>query len=520
MNKKVLLTSLIALILVGISLILILPTLNNPETIPETSESESIASKAESETSVSASEIEITESQINTQKDIIYKNAIQHSHTAVLCEYMGEVESESKYRKFHNLEVLYGEAPDEYIYLSFYDNVVSKLVEGEKYILTLTRADMFFHFYPTYEIIANFPIKNISYPHSKFEFYCHDVVDCSPVDYYTTVTISGLKEAEELIAYIKELANERGFNRGETPYVPNVFRNESLETVTKNCDYILKIKVNSLNNYDLNGDDSTRAYTRSGCSVLQVIKGDSNVEQNIYFNAQKNVLEVGKEYIVMACPAILDTNSMGFMQCAENGIIPAEDTEKVDEIFSYLGIEPDLIPTHIGVREMQALENVKITYPDIEGDDALNRIYESFVKSSCAAVSVSYREVWDDNSPIAFFYIEDFYGDVPVKQEENLYLASDPNLKSTLKKDVQYLLILEETGETYLSKPLYKCTLAIPFDIFYEAGKFTFIHNATPPDSADITNYECTISFTEEYGDVLDIARVFRYLAIKYGYSK
>ena len=81
-------------------------------------------------------------------------------------------------------------------------------------------------------------------------------------------------------------------------------------------------------------------------------------------------------------------------------------------------------------------------------------------------------------------------------------------------------MILEETGETYLSKPLYKCTLAIPFDIFYEAGKFTFIHNATPPDSADITNYECTISFTEEYGDVLDIARVFRYLAIKYGYSK
>ena len=60
--------------------------------------------------------------------------------------------SNLKYYKFKNHEVLYGEAPDEYIMSPINYSLNIELNEGAKYILFLKRYDVIYNPFPIYEI--------------------------------------------------------------------------------------------------------------------------------------------------------------------------------------------------------------------------------------------------------------------------------------------------------------------------------------------------------------------------------
>ena len=88
--------------------------------------------------------IEIEFENLDVESEDIYdfsRLAIGDSHTAVVCEYVGSENSNLKYYKFKNHEVLYGEAPDKYIMSPINYSLNIELNEGAKYILFLKRYD-------------------------------------------------------------------------------------------------------------------------------------------------------------------------------------------------------------------------------------------------------------------------------------------------------------------------------------------------------------------------------------------
>ena len=520
MNKKVLLTSLIALILVGISLILILPALNNPETVPETSVSDTALSESESESSVSeskdsastSSEIEITESQINAQKDIIYENALRSSHTAVVCNYVGKVTSDGlEYHKFTYIETVYGSVSGDDIYVDAYDKIFLKLIEGEKYLLALAKENFAYHPVNTYEIVQAFQFSKINYPNSVFDFKLHNYSDYDSYDYGATVTVSGLHTDEDLINYVKELAAERGYEEYNNHYEPNIFSGESLETVLLNSDYVLKVKINSTDNYDANGQDSTRSYTRNGISVLSVLRGENDVDIGAYLNTTKGAVEVGKEYIIAVAPAISATNSFGFMQSAENAIIPMDDEERVNEVYKILEISEENITPHISPRMQNAVNKVEVSYEGLSKEESMLRLYDEFIKDSFAAVSVAAFENEEGSGhPFEFMYIEDIYGETGFGFEETVYIEYDEAIKDSPVDRTQYLLVIYKTDKTYLDKEVYKCTLAVPYEDFYNIGEFSFSHILKS------SGEEVTLKIKDELWST-DFTYVFSYLALKNG---
>ncbi|MBE6730296.1 MAG: hypothetical protein E7564_01245 [Ruminococcaceae bacterium] len=522
MNKKTFVISLVILLCVGIFLALILPTISKvepaesisiSESTPQESESESESSVSESKDSASSSsEAEITESQINAQKDIIYENALRSSHTAVVCNYVGKVTSDGlEYHKFTYIETVYGNADAEDIYVDTYDELFLKLIEGEKYLLTLKKEDAVYHTVNVYEIVQGFQFSKIEYPVSNFDFKMRESTDDNPGTYGALVTISGLKTDEDLINYVKELASELGYDEYDTYYKPNIFYGENLETVLLNCDFVIKVKIDSTDNYDVNGQDATRSYTRNGVTILNVLRGEGDVDIGAYLNTKKGAVEVGKEYIIAVAPAISATNSFGFMQCAENGIIPVYETEKLNEVFEILGISQENLQPHISPRITNAVEKIEVSYEGLNKEKSLERLHDEFIKDSFAAVSVVALENEEGSGhPFEFMYVEDIYSETGFGFEETIYIEYDDSIKDAPVDRTQYLLVIHKTDKTYLDKEVYKCTLAVPYEDFYNIGEFTFTH--TLKDSGE----EVTLKIKDELWSTKFIF-VFQYLALKYG---
>ncbi|MBP3323135.1 MAG: hypothetical protein J6M16_02975 [Clostridia bacterium] len=521
MNKKTIVISLVILLCVGIFLALILPTISKvepaesisiSESTPQESESEIPVSTSQPENSKTNSESEATQSQKSAQQDYIYRYAVSQSHTAVVCNYLGEVTVDGlNYHKFSYIETVYGNAGAEDIYVDTYDELFLKLIEGEKYLLTLKKEDAVYHTVNVYEIVQGFQFSKIEYPVSNFDFKMRESTDDNPGTYGALVTISGLKTDEDLIDYIKEIINERGCDEYDRRYEPNIFSGESLETVLLNCDFVLRVKINSTDNYDVNGQDATRSYTRNGVSILNVLRGEGDVDIGAYLNTKKGVVEVGKEYIIAVAPAISAANSFGFMQCAENGIIPVDDTEKLNEVFEILGISQENLQPHISPRMQNAVNKVEVSYEGLDKEESLMRLYDEFIKDSFAAVSVAALENEEGNGhPFEFMYIEDIYGETGFGFEETVYIEYDEAIKDSPVDRTQYLLVIYKTDKTYLDKEVYKCTLAVPYEDFYNIGEFSFSHILKS------SGEEVTLKIKDELWST-DFIYVFNYLALKYG---
>ena len=101
----------------------------------------------------------------------------------------------------------------------------------------------------------------------------------------------------------------------------------------KNCDVIVKVKVENILTHGIYNDSTT--YT---CSLLNVINNitvnTDNETGYFYITTFKDALEINKEYYITL--AIVDNTSTIYSQASPIGIIPAEDTEIITKIKNWL----------------------------------------------------------------------------------------------------------------------------------------------------------------------------------------
>ena len=260
----------------------------------------------------------------------IFKHIIQRSTTAVVAEYVEDKSLEITYRKFKKLDVLYGYAPDEYLYVPIntgssstrgdYRIPSGDFTDGEKYLIIAYYRNYFFDPYPEYQLSEDLfiPLDNIENNFaSNFKIKLSDEADSS-----------------DLINYVKYIADNEGYDIYNTLNIPNIFRGESLNTVVNNCDYIFEIKVDEV----LNGQKYSWYHTYS-CTVNNVLKEKEGVSYNkndkITVTALPDSMKAGESYIVVlydhAC-----NGDYYLDQAADNGIIPVSDFMKVLEVYFYL----------------------------------------------------------------------------------------------------------------------------------------------------------------------------------------
>lgn len=253
-------------------------------------------------------------------KTTFHNGVIANSHTAVVAEYIEYTKGDYPCRKFKNIEVVYGEAPDEYImtYLGGFEEYspIPEFKVGEKYLLILRRTDDIFFSHPLYHPMgqAYIPLDDLD----------------NAVWTFGTFKLSETADVSDFVTYIAKLANDYGFSQS---YFPNIIRDKDLEYVITNSDCIFKIKVDSF----LNAAAYYPFYNYR-CYVTEEIRGEytPNQDGSIYIKVHPEALEEGKEYIIAVCTTDNDGKDSWFMQCSNNGIIPIENEDLVNKVYSYL----------------------------------------------------------------------------------------------------------------------------------------------------------------------------------------
>jgi len=271
----------------------------------------------------------------NTQSkdtpDEIFTRIIQHSTTAVVAEYIEDNSLENSYRKFKNIEVIYGYAPDEYIYVpvsetfksdgNYYKLPSGEFTDGEKYLLIAHYYNHFFNPYPEYQL-------------SQDMFIPLDDPDNNFIGNFK-IELSNNANASDLVSYVKYIAETKGYDIYETLYTPNIFRGESLKTVVKNCDYLLEVTVKE--------KESGDKYASSNifkCSVNRVLRGNISGfdKDNFMINVKADTLKEGESYII----ALYNHGNIDKVleQASDNGIVALSDFWKVFEVYLCLWLIP------------------------------------------------------------------------------------------------------------------------------------------------------------------------------------
>ena len=273
----------------------------------------------------------IKNTQIKDTADEIFTRFIQHSTTAVVAEYIEDNSIENGYRKFKNIEVIYGYAPDEYIYVpvneiidsdgNYYKLPSGEFTGAEKYLLIAHYNNYFFDPYPEYQL-------------SQDMFIPLDDLDNNFIGNYK-IELSKGADASDLLSYVKHITETKGYDIYESLYIPNIFRGESLKTVVKNCDYLLEVTVK-----EKDSSDKYAAINSFNCSVNNVLRGDISGfdRENLLINVKADTLKEGESYII----ALYNHGDIdkSLEQAADNGIISLLDFWKVIEVYLYLWLIP------------------------------------------------------------------------------------------------------------------------------------------------------------------------------------
>ncbi len=110
---------------------------------------------------------------------------------------------------------------------------------------------------------------------------------------------------------------------------------EDYETIIEESEYVLEVEVSSL---DSEINDNGDFYL---CKVLNILKGEKPLiieegTEGLQIKFLKNRVEIGGRYFVTV-NHVTDTSYL-YLQSAKNGVIDADDVEKVGEIKDILGI--------------------------------------------------------------------------------------------------------------------------------------------------------------------------------------
>ena len=201
--------------------------------------------------------------------------------------------------------------------------------EGEKYILFLYRRDYVYKpiIYYEAENVFHYIEEGSSEDEYIYKYYKDSDCVTGNIAPECTMTFENLKGGYELSGLIRYAAEYYGYDGYLQTLYPEIMRGEELETVIKNSDYLLKIRVDSV---------SERVqHNKYDCTVLEIYKKQYLVADEISVTAMKDSLEPNKEYIIALYTDSIYVSSVDFTLSADNGIIPLEDEVLVEEFNKY-----------------------------------------------------------------------------------------------------------------------------------------------------------------------------------------
>lgn len=271
--------------------------------------------------------IDATEEELDVT-DSVLKEVIKHSNVA----FVGEFVSYNKNEQFIQVlneytfkvdSVIYGDIPEETVTvivgdfdLYGFNMNAESFKQGDKYALIVAREECLFEenarYYMDYQMVI--PIDDLNNATLKNE------------QLYLT-----REAAADIVEYIGKMETDYGHTK---PQVEKIFRTESLKEVVEKCDFVFEIEADSI---FVEGE--IMDVDLYNCRIVKKLKGHDEYavrdDQTIILRTYKGLLEIGSSYVV-AVSASPDKNSLIYHQASNDSIISVDDTQKVDDVISWL----------------------------------------------------------------------------------------------------------------------------------------------------------------------------------------
>ena len=244
--------------------------------------------------------------------DYFYSSVVERSTAMVVAEFDSfEMNGDLGVWKFKKLETLYGDVPEETIIFDELYGLSSKnsetYIKGNRYLLSLQKRDTVFYDTPTYDPVGALVV---------------NLTDLKTIVWHDgVISLSKNADAKDLVTFIVNFAKERGYD--EEPYLPEIFRNEKLETVAKECDLIVKVRIKAYYK------ESKLPYKTHSCEILEVLKGECSSDGEIHADLISDVAAEGDELILLLSRKYKDADSYYYTLASKDGMIFADDESRV-----------------------------------------------------------------------------------------------------------------------------------------------------------------------------------------------
>lgn len=247
----------------------------------------------------------------------------EHSTGAVVAEFVKyyEENNERQVWEFRKESVIYGEVPENQILIVEMNGSGPSETAynvGERYLLFLNRNNSVFYETARYTSLGDLVF---SMDNRGFAVWNKG-----------TITYNKFANEKHILNYFKNKSNDVGFLDDQIQ--KKAIRQESFETVIKECDFVLKIKVISKSVDGILYPSSTFS-----CEITEILKGEDfvGVSDNYSITVFRDAIKEGEEYIIAAFNVVTKNEiAYEFYQAAENGIISVNDTEKVEIVYDLL----------------------------------------------------------------------------------------------------------------------------------------------------------------------------------------
>ena len=260
-----------------------------------------------------------------TNEEKFYYSAIECSSSAATAEFVDyRIENGVYIWEFKKESTVYGDVPDEKIKVVETEPVASMnhFVKGDSYLLFLLREESLFLSEPQYSSMGRVCINldNIG------EAYWHN----------GKLFFDEGTKAEDIIAYYKSMAISKGYVKN--PYTIKNIKNSDLKTVIDESAAVYRVKV-----LGKSTDSILQQASLYEVEILDALKGKNYIATDVtgyLVKTKKNLLTVDNEYVITLSMVdnVRDKFSI-FIQSADNGIIPIEDTETVEKVYEWLNLK-------------------------------------------------------------------------------------------------------------------------------------------------------------------------------------
>ena len=257
-----------------------------------------------------------------TAREGFYINTVGFSNLAVVAEFdNAELNGDMRIHNFKLIETIYGNAESDDIKVCSWDSYIKSEIdenvftEGKKYLLILQKENRIIFDDVTYTFVDDCFV----------DLEVLEKINCKS----HVVKINSEAEASDVVTYIADLAETKGFLKD---YVPKIYRDKALEDIVTDCDLIayVKVKSNIGSVFDLPDYDYT-------CEPVAVLSGEYASEfETIMITAEKGKLEIGESYLVLMNKRYSEDFGAAvdkyFVQAHKDGIIHVSDEYNIEKI--------------------------------------------------------------------------------------------------------------------------------------------------------------------------------------------